>query len=216
MKTSTALMTGAIVFAAVLSGCERVPRMAVESSDLGRFDAVDFHGAAELNIVVGQPSEFSVSGGERAVKQLETSVRGNTLYLRAQKSGWSWFGDQRKLVLNIHTPSLISFVSNGAGDVHISGLAGGEHTVRIAGAHNVEAEGTLDSLTIELDGAGNIDYGKVKTREVNVRVNGAGNVEVDPTVSLDAQVNGVGAVQYRDEPQRVTSSIHGLGTIQRK
>jgi len=199
-----------------LSGCHRPPKLTVESSHLDEFQAIDFRGAAELDITVGAPTAFSVKGSESAVKDLETSVRDGTLYLRSERVGWSLFGDQRKLKITISSPQLTTFESSGAGDVRIAGFAGGEHRVRIAGAHNLKASGALDKLTIQLEGAGNVDYSQVVAQSVKVTVNGAGNVEVQPVASLDAQVNGVGAVQYVGEPQKVESAIHGLGAIKRK
>jgi len=45
-------------------------------------------------------------------------------------------------------------------------------------AHSIEARGQLDKLTVELDGAGNVDYSKVTTQDAKVTVNGAGHVVV--------------------------------------
>ncbi|MBC7984681.1 MAG: DUF2807 domain-containing protein [Candidatus Obscuribacterales bacterium] len=216
MHKSSVTLIALAAAAMLVAGCERSPRMEVESRDLGNFEAIDFHGAAEVKITVGEPAALSIEGSQRALKAIDTSVRDNVLYLRAEKSGWSFIGDQQKLKLSISMPKLTSFDSSGAGSVRITGLAGGEHLVRVAGAHNIEAEGTLDNLQIKLDGAGNIDYGKVVTQNAKVTVNGAGNVEVHPIVLLDARVNGVGAVHFVGEPQKVESAIHGLGAIKRK
>jgi hypothetical protein len=204
-----------IITAIGFAGCDREP-LEAESRDIGSFEAIELRGAAELNIVVGQPAAIKIEGTEYAVKGLRTEVHDNTLSIEAKKSGWAWFGDRDELKLTISTPKLTTLQSSGAGNIEVKGLDGGDQTVRIAGAHNVEAHGKLDKLVVELDGAGNVDYGSVTSTEAKVTVNGAGHVLVRPTELLSATVNGVGAVHYKGEPQKVESNIHGIGTISRQ
>jgi hypothetical protein len=220
MRSATFAWAMAITAAFALAGCERdaesTPSLTMESSDLGGFNAIDFRGVARINISVGVPSSVSIEGGSRAVKGLEVAVRDNTLHVNADKSHWNWFSSPQKLVLNIGTPELVAMESNGAGSVHITGFSGGVHAMRVAGAFSVHGQGEVDTLNIKLDGAAHIDYGQVVAQEATVTVNGAGNVEVQAVRLLDATVNGLGAIQYLNEPLKVESSIQGLGAIERK
>jgi hypothetical protein len=200
---------------ALAAGCNREP-LEAESRDLGSFESVNLHGAASIHILVGESATLKIEGTEYAVKKLRTEVSDGTLTLHAQKSGWAWFGDRDELKLTIGMPKLTHLDSNGAGSIVISHLNGGDQTVRIAGAHNIVADGQLDSVRIELDGAGNVDYGKVTAKSAEVTVNGAGHVLVKSTERLKGTVNGVGAIQYRGDPQKVESEIHGIGTVGRE
>ncbi|HYM34496.1 MAG TPA: DUF2807 domain-containing protein [Steroidobacteraceae bacterium] len=205
-----------VSFAAIsLAACDREP-LETASRDIGTFEAIDLRGAADIRITVGEPSSLKIEGATNAVQALRTEVADNKLTIEAKKNGWSWFGDRDELKLIITTPKLTALQSAGAGNINISGLNGGEQTLRIAGAHNVEARGTLDKLTVELDGAGNVDYGAVTAQEARITVNGAGHVLVKPTQLLIATVNGVGAIQYKGDPQKVESNIHGVGSIGRE
>lgn len=188
----------------------------IESRDLGKYSAIDLRGAAELNIEVGPAESLKIEGSNFSVKNLRTEVRGNTLYINSKKSGWAWFGDDDDLKLTIAMPSLTELRSAGAGNIRVRGLKGGEQLIKISGAHNLEADGTLDKLTIELDGAGNVDYGKVASQDATVTVNGAGHVLVRAAQNLQATMNGVGAIHYEGEPQKVSSNLHGIGTISKK
>src|SRR5215831_11446613 len=189
-----AVSVAALLFG--LSACDREP-IEASSRDLGSFETIELRGAAQLNITVGQAPSLKIEGTEYAVKNLRTEVADNRLSIEAKKSGWAWFGDRDELKLTITTPKLTGIESNGAGNIEVEGLTGGEQTVRISGAHNMEAHGQLDKLTVELDGAGNVDYSAVKTQEAKVTVNGAGHVVVQPTQLLNATVNGVGAIHYK-------------------
>ena len=184
--------------------------------DLGQFSSINLRGAAELKIAVGAPESVKVEGSERTVSRLRTEVRNNTLYIVSKRKGFSWLGDRDDLTLSITLPKLESFQSNGAGNIELTGLNGGEQVVRVAGAHNIEASGELDKLTIELEGAGNIDYGRVAAKNADVTVSGAGHVLVQVSDVLSATMNGVGAIHYEGNPQRVESKLHGIGSISKR
>jgi len=199
--------------ALLISGCERGPQLSVESRDLGEFRAVDFRGAGEINIEVGAPPALRIEGGSEAVKNLKAYVENGVLFVRPTDRHWNWLEGQHALTLNIAVPELKQLETNGAGNIHITGLRGGEHTLRTAGAFNIEARGSIERLRITLEGAGNVNYRDVVAQEAKVDLRGAGNVEVQPVKLLDAAVHGVGAVQYVGDPQKVESAVHGLGTI---
>jgi len=197
----------------LLAGCERGDPLRIESSDLGEFTAINFHGAGEVNIRVGAPSSLQVEGGSEVVKDLRSYVKDGVLFIRPNDSRWNWFEGSHKLVLTITMPELKELEANGAGSIQITGLTGGEHKLLVAGAFNIEAQGSVERLQIILEGAGNVNYRDVIAQEAKVELRGAGNVEVRPVQLLDAAVHGVGAVQYVGEPQKVASAIHGLGAI---
>ncbi len=199
-----------------LSACEEHDALEAESRDLGQYSVIDLRGAADIKIAVGQSESLKIEGSDYAVKSLRTEVRDNTLFIEAKKTGWGWFRDSGELRLSITLPALESLRLSGASNIRVSGLHGGAQIVRAAGAHNIEATGQLDKLTVELDGAGNIDYGKVASQDAKVTVNGAGHVLVRVSQLLSATVNGVGAIQYEGDPQKVESNLHGIGSISRK
>ncbi len=179
------------------------------------FDAIDLRGAAEVEITLGGAPSVQITGSERAFRSLNVKVTGHTLDIDSAK-GRSWFGDTGRLKIVVTAPTLTKLESNGAGEIRIDGLTGGEGDFEFAGAHEVTATGTLDKLKIELSGAGSADFRKVISREADVTVNGAGNIEVHVAEDLRAEVNGVGAIRYTGDPQKVDSDLHGLGTISRK
>ena len=210
------LVTGVAAIILGTAGCDRHEQLEVESRDLGQYSAINLRGAAEIKIAVGQTESLKIEGSDYAVKALRTEVRDNTLFIEAKKSGWAWFGDGDQLKLTISMPKLTELKSSGAGSIDISGLDGGDQLISIAGAHNMEASGKLDKLTIELNGAGNVDFGKVAAQNAKVTVNGAGHVLVQVSQVLSATMNGVGAINYEGEPQKVESNLHGIGTIGKK
>jgi hypothetical protein len=174
------------------------------------FDRIRLRGAAQLKINIGPEPTVKVEGSQRRIKEVE--VQGDTLVINVAKTR-GWFEDTHRVRVTVTVPQLKDLDSNGAGEIEIDGLNGGEQSLDLAGAHDIKARGWLDSLDIKVSGAGNVDYTQVAAKDVQVNVKGAGNVEINASESLDAEVNGVGAVRYTGKPKRVQSEMHGLGTI---
>jgi len=179
------------------------------------FDNIELRGAAEVQINIGPEPSVQMTGTSKVLSGADVEVTGSRLEVDFAK-GRRWFGDTGRLKIVITTPTLKELESNGAGDMKLEGLAAGDLEMRLSGAHNVHASGTIEDLKLELEGAGNVDFRDVTVTKADVTVSGAGNVEVHVENELKAEVNGVGAIRYSGDPQKVDSKLHGLGTISRQ
>jgi hypothetical protein len=65
-------------------------------------------------------------------------------------------------------------------------------------------------------GAGHGDFSRLVADQAKVVVEGVGSVIVNPKDTLDATMNGVGAILYTGSPREVNTRMNGLGTIARK
>lgn len=90
------------------------------------------------------------------------------------------------------------------------------HDVELNGEGGVlfELNGVADRLKVHLSGAGHVDANELKTKDVIFRVEGVGTGTVYATETLHAQIEGVGKVRYRGNPE-VTKDIEGLGSVSR-
>ena len=64
-----------------------------------------------------------------------------------------------------------------------------------------------------MEGAGHADLRNLIANEAKVTVAGVGSVYVHPRDSLDATMNGIGAILYSGSPRDVNTRMNGLGTI---
>jgi hypothetical protein len=97
--------------------------------------------------------------------------------------------------------------------VRLDGFDGGESRIKIEGAAHIKATGRLDELTVRMSGAGHADMSKLVANEAKVTVDGVGSVYVNTKESLEATMNGVGAILYSGNPREVNTEMNGLGTI---
>lgn len=208
----------ALVMLGTLSACgvdHDLPRgpMTSETREVGDFDSIVVRGSAQLQITVGEPASLSIEGNEEAVKALKAEVHGDTLRIRTSGKQWMFPGGNSRLIVKVTMPKLEELKLEGGNDVRVAGFNGGDTTIEIEGAANLKANGHVDELVVSMEGAGHADLRDLIAGDAKVTVDGVGSVYVNSTESLDATMNGVGAILYSGTPHEVNTSMRGLGTI---
>ena len=186
-----------------------------ETREVGNFGAISVRGSARLVVRVGAAPSLSVEGPERAVQQLTTEVDGDTLYIRSKQKEWNFGRGESRLTVHISVPKLEDLKLEGSNDVQLDGFNGGASRIDVEGAANLEASGRLDQLNVHMAGAGRADLSELVAGNATVTVDGVGSVQVHATETLDATMNGVGAILYSGTPREVNTSMNGVGTISR-
>jgi hypothetical protein len=222
MKTSVRtlqLILPAVALVA-LTGCDEHDRREVdrgpsrsETREVDDFDSISLRGSAQLQVSIGEPVSLTVEGSEKAIARVETEVDGDTLYIRTSRKEWMFAGGSSRLIVRITLPKLEDLQLEGGNDVRLTGFNGGETTIDIEGAANLKGEGRLDELTVHMSGAGHADLRQLVASDATVTVDGVGSVYVNSTESLDATMNGVGAILYSGTPRDVNTAMRGVGTI---
>ena len=187
-----------------------------ETRDVGSFDSIDMSGAARLEITVGQPESLVLEGRSSSIERVETDVRHNTLYIESKPRDWFMSNNRRRITVKITVPRLEQLEVEGGNDVRLTGFDGGETRIRASGAAHILADGRLDELTVRMAGAGHGDFSRLEADLTKVVVEGVGSVIVHPKETLDATMNGVGAILYTGNPREVNTRMNGLGTIARR
>ena len=184
-----------------------------ETRTVGAFNSIEVEGATRLEITVGVPVSLVLEGRDPFLQRLETEVRGDKLHIKSQRKDWVSIGTSPRLTIRIGVPSLLNLELKGGNDVRLAGFAGGATTVHVEGATNLHGSGRLDELTINVAGAAKADLSNLVANAAHVTVSGVGSVYVHSQESLDATMNGVGAIFYSGSPRHVNTRMNGLGTI---
>ncbi|MEO8307224.1 MAG: DUF2807 domain-containing protein [Pseudomonadota bacterium] len=203
----------AMVVALALTGCQAgdTGHSTREDRPVGAFQSVELEGAAQLDILVGPAPSLSITGSQGARAAFTTRVEGDRLMLGSHNSLWQ--PSLGKVVVRITVPQLHALKVSGAGEISVNGISGDTLDVAFDGAASLEASGKVGTLTAQLNGAGSMDLSRLEAQSATVTTNGAGSVDVNSTASLDATVNGVGSINYYGKPAKVTTAIHGVGSI---
>jgi hypothetical protein len=100
----------------------------------------------------------------------------------------------------------------GTANAEATGIETESLTVTISGAGNVRMEGKVDEQAVEISGTGTYLAENLESNEVNIAVAGAGSAIVNAKEKLDAEVTGVGSVEYVGDP-RIQQTVSGAGQV---
>jgi Putative auto-transporter adhesin, head GIN domain len=184
-----------------------------ETRAVTNFDAIEFQGDGRIEITVGEVAELTVRGQPGVLGRTQTRVTDNTLHIEVEREDWTWGRDGERLTVFIKVPQLRSLQLDGGSDVRLKGFNGGESSIDVNGTARIRASGALDRLTARLAGAGYADLSRLIAKDAKVTLDGVGSVVVHAEESLEATMNGVGAIFYAGTPSKVSRSLNGLGTI---
>lgn len=210
---SLVLMVGnAAAFSWPDKGIEGSGDLETRQFDLAEFDEISIGGAFEVEVRFGDKQRVGVTIDDNLWDNLELKVKGGRLIVDWEERCQPDDDCRLELVVS----SLQAMSISGAAEVDIAGFQGQDFEFRLSGAAELEMDGDVDQLDIQVSGAGEIDTRDLQARRVKVRISGAGNANITATESLDAKVSGVGNISYWGDPQEKKTSVSGLGSIKAK
>jgi hypothetical protein len=205
---------GLALLAVVLAGCGGGRRV-TEARSVAAFDRIVVSGGLEIEVAPGDGRGVRVRAGEHVIDRVVTESSGGVLRLglrdRGIVIGPDPLGDAR---VRVAAGTLRGVTIDGTGSVRLRGLDEPALDLTVQGAGDIEASGTVDRLTAEIEGAGDADLAALSTRTASVTVQGAGDADLAVSESLEVTVQGAGDVSYRGDPQ-VRSVIQGAGDLDR-
>jgi len=187
-------------------------KLETRSFDLRGWDSLQLDGSMDIEVKVGGGHAADVTLDDNLFDNLVLEVRGGTLVVDWRRE-CDADGDAR---LALTVPALVGVEINGAGDVDVAGLAGGDFELLIRGAGDIDLGGRVDGLDIRVDGAGDVDAAGLTAKHVDAVISGAGDVDVTATDSFDGSIRGVGDICYRGDPAKVSTKVSGIGRIHKR
>lgn len=215
MKTKIIFLL--LIFIISLSGCRfwgvrGSGDIESENRDLEVFDAIEASGAFNIDISVGEEQSIIITADDNLLKYIVTKVRGGKLIIDSKRN----LNPKKEILVKIKVKELNYIESSGACDFYIDGINSEHFKVNASGASDLTLKGNCDKFYISLSGAGNVKARDFIAKNVKVDISGASDADVFASESLDAEVSGVGSVNYYGNPDKVSSDISGVGSINRK
>jgi hypothetical protein len=182
-----------------------------DTREVGPFQHVEVNGIGKVVVTSSQPTnQVVVDWDDNLVQYVQTDVVGDTLTITLDEQTTS----SRTMLVEVSTATLNEVDVNGAIELELIGLSGPMLDLDVDGAAMVTGDGAVDELILSTEGAAAIDLPNLVTQKTKVTVDGAGAATVHATDSIDAKVNGFGAITYRGNPPNVVKKVNGLGVIQ--
>jgi hypothetical protein len=199
-----------------------------ESREVGGFSEIEVGNAIQLDVVVGEPAEVTVSADDNILPLVKTVLAGDRLKIYVDESFSTDLGVQVKIT----TPELKALEGSGAsritagritGDAFSLGLSGASTCdlasdaealeVTLSGASRSSLVGVTQQLTIECSGASHVDATKLTADKVHAEVSGASSARVFANQELAATASGASNVRYAGNPAKVAQDVSGASTV---
>lgn len=196
----------------------------------------------QLIISQGETESLSLEGQDSVLAMVKTQVRNGELLLDID-GGW-WDRTWRAITSTVEGKPLkyhltlkkldglfvsgavrvkskgfkfdnFQLILKGAGEIIMSDIQAQSIDIELPGAGLISLNGTVENQKVSLRGAGSYDAPRLKSANALVKLHGVGKASVWVENSLDAEVDGVGHIEYYGNPS-VRKSVSGLGKISHK
>lgn len=183
-----------------------------ETRTVENFKEIEVGGAFEVFIKVGENTSLEIEGDDNLLQYIRTRVKGDRLEIDTRKN----IRPKKDLVIRITTPELEKIISSGASTVSVSNINSEVFKIILSGASSINLDGSTDKFRVEMSGAGSLDAYNLKAKDVDISISGACSADVYASEYLDAEVSGVGSIEYAGNPSKVNTNVSGVGSISRK
>jgi hypothetical protein len=200
-----------VLLALLLSSA--VASAAEQNRAVPAFNSIRCEGPINIVVEVGKSQALVVSGENRFLSKVETRVVGGELRVTMDEDEGKGrnMHDGDKIVVSL--PALSAFSVKGAGQAIINNVAGERLELRFMGAGRLEANGKVKYLNLSAKGVGEVDTHALKAQRADVNFEGIGGVKVYANERLDANVKGMGSLEYFGKPATVNKSVAGIGSV---
>jgi hypothetical protein len=180
--------------------------------DLPEFDEIDVGGCFEVHVTFGREQKVELTVDDNLFEYLDIEVRGGILELDFDRN----LDPSEKPRLEIVARRLEAVSVHGAGNLEVEDFAGERFEFNLSGAGNLDIDGSVDELDVQLSGAGDVDARDLKARRADVQLSGAGSATLTVTDRLRARISGVGNLTYYGDPEDRDVHVSGLGSVRRR
>lgn len=181
--------------------------------DVEEFHSLSIDGVASVDLEVGAECFVELETDANFIEYVRVRVRDGVLMLDQKNDLPNLSTDDVHFQFRITLPELKRLEIDGVGDIDGSGLAGEHLRISTDGVANVRLKGEVEELDVEVDGVADLDLRRLLAAEARVRVDGVGNIVLTATETLDAEVDGMGEIEYYGDPEVVRRSVDGFGSI---
>ena len=184
-----------------------------ESRKVAGFSSISFKSVGKVTVQQTGKESLTITADDNILPLLESRVADNILYLTLVND--SHFNPTKPIEFVVQVKSLESLNIDGVGSIEAQGIQGKRLAVPMDGVGGVTIAGSADTLDLSLSGVGSYQGEKFKTKQATVRNSGMGSAVVNVSEQLDADLSGVGSIEYVGSPQ-VRKSGRGLGSVKKR
>jgi hypothetical protein len=200
-----------------------------EEITIDSFEEIEISGAFDIMLTPSESNLISIEVDENLLSHIDISVRGNKLFIETDRR----LSSRKGIKIEVPVKELRGISSSGASDIENTELIKSREldievsgagkidlkldvklaTLEVSGATLIYLEGVAERLEVDMSGAGSLTADGFEVQDCNVDISGVGHVLVNVTGILEAQVSGLGKVEYIGKPESVKGDVSGIGNV---
>jgi hypothetical protein len=177
---------------ALLAFAAAAPAGAAERSySVTDFDRVQVDGPYQVTVTTGLASSARAEGSTEALERVSVEVLGNTLRVRANRSGWGGYPGERAgpVRLAVTTRELHAAMVVGSGSLDVDRTKGLRVDLSVNGSGRLGVAAVeADNLVVGLLGGGRITLAG-RAKQLKATIQGSGDLAAAGLSADDAQIN---------------------------
>jgi hypothetical protein len=181
-----------------------------ESRNVSGFDNVELQGVGNLSIQQTGSESLSVEAEEDVFPKIRTEVENNRLIIGPKPN--SSIHTTEPISYKLIVKDLNALEVSGSGNVDAEGISTDELAVTISGSGDVKMTGRANSQETYISGSGVYQAEDLDSKKARINVGGSGLAIVNVSGQLDAEVSGIGSVEYIGDPT-VNQDVSGVGRV---
>ena len=181
-----------------------------EARDVQPFDKVSVAGAANVEILSGQPaSSCELEFDDNLLEHVSTTVEDGELKIKLVGR----LSSPNLLKVKLTTPHLSKVTASGSIAAKVENLDEPRMELSMSGASEIECIGKVEKLDIDGSGATKFNCLALAAEAVTINISGGGTADVQAAKSLKVDVSGAANVRYVGSPE-IEKNVSGAGSVQ--
>ena len=171
---------------------------------------VDLSGPIDLTLRRGAAPSLKVSGEQRLLANVDTTVDGATIHIGPKGM---LFHHKQPLQVELVLPTLTGVEVHGNGSSRITGFSGDKFRLELGGSGDISFTGRYKEVEASVNGSGNLDINAGNSDKVSLELIGSGNLSASGNSKiLNAELSGSGDIDAEHlASDTATVSVQGSG-----
>jgi hypothetical protein len=186
-------------------------KLVEETRPVASFHRIDVRGSADVVWTPSPQPGLQVRAEDNLLEHLSTRVDAGTLVIEFTAS----VSTRKPVEVTLSSSVLDSLSLAGSGDIEAHDLQGKNLRIVLAGSGDIDVDGTVDDLDVELRGSGDIDAAELVAQDVSVDLRGSGDVSVHAHQSALVDLRGSGDVEVAGKGT-LRQDVRGSGDVSRR
>jgi hypothetical protein len=186
-----------------------------ETRQLETFTGIEANGSTDVEVVPSSSNSVVITGYQNLIPVYETKVKGGKLVLEYKRGYINVRNNNIKVI--VYTTSMNSAYLNGSGNITFrDSLTSRSMSVEINGSGDMSfGANAFQTAKYKINGSGNINARAAVAENVTAEISGSGDMDITVTQSLKAEISGSGTIDYWGNPAILEKDISGSGKVRK-